>query len=114
MYFVLRDDDTNFFTKPEQLEEGYEDIWRYGPVSLSIVPFHKGCRSKGIPEEFWGTSEIYPLDANENLVRSLRKWIRDGHIEAMLHGYHHEDFSGGPEFRAGKELHRKAVEGKAY
>ncbi|MFN6991958.1 MAG: hypothetical protein ACK4MM_04475, partial [Fervidobacterium sp.] len=32
--------DTNFFTKPEELEKIYKEIWaRNIPVSLSVIPF---------------------------------------------------------------------------
>ena len=91
--FCIRDDDTNYFTTPEALESAYSALWDEGPISLSVVPFHKGCRTNGIPSEYWNTGEVYPLEDNRDLVRYLRKQIKKNRIEVMLHGYHHEDFS---------------------
>ena len=39
MYFCIRDDDTSFFTSPEELERVYGQISQLGPVSLAVVPF---------------------------------------------------------------------------
>lgn len=38
MIFAIRDDDTSYFTKPEDLEKAYDYI-QSGPISLSVVPF---------------------------------------------------------------------------
>jgi predicted deacetylase len=112
--FCIRDDDTGFFTTPDQLERAYGEIWSHGPVSLAVVPFQKGVRTKGIPPAFRETGEVYPLEHNSELVRYLRRRIRQGRIEVMLHGYHHEDFGRGPEFVAAPDLAGKARKGKEY
>lgn len=52
MKFAIRDDDTSFFTQPEQLLRVYEGIWDRAPVSLSVVPFHGRTPSGGIPPEY--------------------------------------------------------------
>ena len=39
MYFCIRDDDTSFFTSPDELELAYGEIMKHGPVSLAIIPF---------------------------------------------------------------------------
>ena len=112
--FCIRDDDTNYFTTPEALENAYKNIWEKGPVSLSVVPFHKGCQSRGIPAEYRTTGEIYPFENNRDLVLYLRQLLNENKIEIMLHGYHHEDFFGWPEFVAGNNLEKKVCEGKKY
>lgn len=114
MFFCIRDDDTNYFTKPEDLERAFNRLWEFGPISISVVPYQKGCRTKGVPIEYRQSGEVYPIDSNIELINFLRQKLRKGQIEIMLHGYHHEDFDGGPEFFAGKNLIEKVAEGKKY
>ena len=38
MKFAIRDDDTSYWTKPQELEDAYKEIWAKNiPVSLSII-----------------------------------------------------------------------------
>ena len=90
MKFAIRDDDTCFFTKPEDLDFAY-DFVDGGPVSLSIVPFavpiHKDCvfpYGKEIPFGY------YPLADNGELVTHLKNGISSNKWSALLHGYSHE------------------------
>ena len=50
MIIAIRDDDTSFFTKPQELEEAYDFITE-GCISLSVVPFsvpyHKQSKPYG-------------------------------------------------------------------
>ena len=112
--FCIRDDDTNFFTSPDDLEDAYEEISQWGPVSLAVVPFHRAGNSKGIPAKFHGQWTTHPLHENENLVAYLREGVTQGRFEIMLHGYHHDEPSGGEEFVVGSDLARKALEGRRY
>jgi peptidoglycan/xylan/chitin deacetylase (PgdA/CDA1 family) len=115
MKFAIRDDDTSFFTRPEQLVRAYEGIWERVPVSLAVVPFHGRTRTEGIPQEYWsGGSELYPLAHNKELTAFLQEQRAHGRVSIMLHGYSHVDEPDGYEFRAGADLHRKAREGKQY
>jgi hypothetical protein len=112
--FLIRDDDTNYFTKPEQLEECYSDVWDFCPISLSVVPFHGGTESGAIPKEYWSGNDMFPVGDNVYLVRFLREKIAEGKVYIMMHGYSHKDEQGGPEFVAGYNLDRKVAEGKRY
>lgn len=112
--FCLRDDDTNFFTNPDQLEDCYSSLWSYGPISLAVVPFQRGCQTQAIPEQFRNTGEIYPLADNWELVTYLRQQLHQGRIEIMLHGYHHEHFQESPEFCRSPDLVAKVQNGKFY
>ena len=38
MKVAIRDDDTCYFTAPDELERVYSDIWDRVPVCLAIVP----------------------------------------------------------------------------
>jgi hypothetical protein len=114
MYFCIRDDDTSFFTSPDELENAYGEITRWGPVSLAVVPFHRAGTSKSVPEKYRGRWTVHPLHENHNLVEYLRENVAKGRFEIMLHGYHHDEPNGGGEFAIGSDLLRKALEGRCY
>jgi peptidoglycan/xylan/chitin deacetylase (PgdA/CDA1 family) len=115
MKFAIRDDDTSFFTRPEQLLRVYEGIWERVPISLSVVPFHGRTPSESIPAEYWfGGHELYPLGDNLDLIAFLREQTARKRVSIMLHGYSHVDEPNGYEFETGADLERKAREGKRY
>ncbi|MBN1202571.1 MAG: DUF2334 domain-containing protein, partial [Anaerolineae bacterium] len=114
MRFCIRDDDTSFFTRPDDLENCYAALWAGGPVSLAVVPFHKGCRSKGIPEAYHATGDTYPLGDNHELVKYLREQVSAGRVEIMLHGITHADHNGTPEFASDTDLSSAVIEAKVY
>jgi uncharacterized protein DUF2334 len=114
MYFCIRDDDTSFFTSPEDLENAYGEITRWGPVSLAVIPFCRAGFSKGIPEKFRGRWSIHPLHDNGALVDYLRAGISQRRFEIMLHGYHHDEPSGRGEFSMGSDLVEKTKDGRKY
>ncbi|MDM1009637.1 DUF2334 domain-containing protein [Clostridium perfringens] len=90
MLFAIRDDDTSYFTTPEELEKAYNFI-KKGTVSLSVVPktvsVHKDDifpYGKGINKGFYSISD------NSVLVDYLRQGCKLGNYEILLHGYTHE------------------------
>jgi hypothetical protein len=112
--FCIRDDDTSFFTSPDELERAYSEITKHGPVSLAIIPFCKAGTSKGVPENFKKRWSIHPLHDNKELVEYLRAGIATGRYEAMLHGYHHDEEDRAFEFIGGDDLARRVREGRKY
>ncbi len=114
MYFCIRDDDTSFFTSPEELEKAYGEITNWGPVSLAVVPFHKVGTSKGVPEKFRGRWTTHPLHENSELVGYLRERVAEGRYEIMLHGYYHDEDQGYYEFVRGDHLAKRVSDGKKY
>ena len=62
MQFCIRDDDTSFFTSPEELEDAYGEITTRGPVSLAVVPYCRAGHSAGVPERFRGQWSVHRLD----------------------------------------------------
>ena len=114
MYFCIRDDDTSFFTSPDELERAYGQVTKYGPISLAIIPFCRAGMSRGLPEKYRGLWSIHPLEENTALVQYLRHGIANGRYEAMLHGYHHDEPDTKREFIGGSDLRRKVREGKRY
>ena len=104
MQFCIRDDDTSFFTSPDDLEAAYGDLTRLGPVSLAVVPFHRAGSSKGVPETFRGRWTVHALHENRALVDYLRQATAQGRFEIMLHGYFHDEPDGHYEFQRGDDL----------
>jgi len=114
MHFCIRDDDTSFFTSPEDLERAFGEVTELGPVSLAVTPFCRAGRSKGVPEKFRGRWSIHPLHENGALVEYLREGIFRGRFEVMLHGYYHDEHDGRPEFAWGNDLERRVADGRRY
>ena len=114
MHFCIRDDDTSFFTSPEELEHVYGEVSRLGPISLAVVPFQRAGVSKGVPEQFRGRWSVHPLHENQALVDYLREGISTGRFEIMLHGYHHDEPNGRPEFESGQHLAQRVADGRKY
>ena len=114
MYFCVRDDDTSFFTSPEDLERVYGEASRWGPISLAVVPFHRAGTSGGVPEKFRGRWSVHPLHENLPLVEYLRARVAEGRFEIMLHGYYHDESPDRLEFAGGKDLTRRVADGRQY
>jgi hypothetical protein len=114
MYFCIRDDDTSFFTSPDELELAYGEVTNHGPVSLAIIPFCRAGMSRGLPTTYRGHGSVHALHENKALVEYLRENIASGKYEAMLHGYHHDEPGGQREFVTGSDLHHKVRHGKQY
>ena len=114
MKFAIRDDDINYFTRPEELEKVYDGIWDLVPISLSVVPFIGGGETGAIPSKYWRSEKIFPLGENMQLVKFLREQLSKGRISLMLHGYSHRDYPRGYEFEAGEDLFAKVKKGKDY
>ena len=114
MEFCIRDDDTSYFTSPDELEAVYGEVSLHGPVSLAVVPYHRAGRSKGVPERFRMRGSTHPLHENRSLVGYLRDGISKGRFEAMLHGYHHDETDGRPEFINRSDLFHRVSCGRKY
>ncbi len=118
--FAIRDDDTSFFTRPEELDGVYGDYWGRIPISLAVVPF-------SVPEHRGHSfNPAYPgdvsvaLEENQALVDWLREKVRLGHIEVMLHGYSHQykqiggHWVGEYGWKPAPQLAEETLRGKAY
>lgn len=112
--FAIRDDDINYFTKPEELEGIYKNIWDKIPISLAVVPFQSCTKTGAVPEKHWNGNEVFPIENNNELVSFLKGKIRENKVSIMLHGYSHKDYKNGHEFGAGENLHEKVKEGRTY
>lgn len=122
MNYYIRDDDTSFFTTPDDLIRAYENIWIYGPVNLAIIPFTVKTYNFGKKGEYFQElSEQYFIGDNKELVLFLKKLILENKITIMLHGYNHAYLPsnnsklypfGIPEFIYTKNQFEKIKEGK--
>jgi len=92
MRFALVDHDTNYFTKPAQLESVYGEIWGKIPISLSVVPFHACTKSGAIPQEYWQGDRIFPIGENKKLVEFLKRKIDENKISILMHGCNDKDY----------------------
>ena len=87
---LIRDDDTNFFTKGSMLQSIYSEAWNKGfKVSLSVIPLQKGTDDKCVPPNFRKTGLLYPITNNESLIKFLRDKHHAGEIEILQHGSSH-------------------------
>ena len=114
MKFAIRDDDTSYFTRPEQLEQVYHDVWDRVPIGLAVVPHAAGFVDKAIPEKYWDAGRAFPLEENAAIVQALRNHVTAGRVTIAQHGYTHEDYPDGYEFQAAPDLESRLARGQAY
>lgn len=112
--FVIRDDDTCGFTRPEEILACYEDIWGEIPVSLSVTPFRIPGGDRNLPKHLIGNNDVLPLHENNDLIQMLKEQIKERRVDISLHGYHHLCYDGLPEYVGGTDLTSKTKEGREY
>jgi len=91
MFFAIRDDDVNYWTKPQDLEKVYGEVLARGiPISFAVIPFAVRTYNWGDPDKFYQDENITePVGNNKDLVEFLRRYISKGLVEIMQHGYLH-------------------------
>ncbi len=136
MKFAIRDDDTNYFTTPRDLEEAYSSIWDICPITLFLVPYMKGDWKYWVREryfyyesldfnKYWDDNKIYPIGENKELVHFLKNKINEGKVELGIHGIHHRNSERylpevksnrveNAEFFTQQNLSHKLLEAKDY
>jgi hypothetical protein len=116
MKFVLRDDDLNYFSTPEDISRWYKDIFAENiPVGFSAIPFVKP------------SSDVYPFlvpDTRPTAVENREYPISDNpelclyvqnspHIEILQHGCTHETKNGVFEYaQVAADLKTESCRGK--
>jgi len=117
-YVCIRDDDTNFHTRLEDLSESYGEFWDEVPITLAVIPFVHGSESAILGcEQFSGSKyeyirlweekasvkelgeyhKLWPVGENVALVEALKPMIQTGKIEIAQHGVSHRYDSYGAE-----------------
>ena len=88
MKFVLRDDDLNYFSTPEEISRWYDDIFAMDiPVGFSAIPLVKPT-SDVYTDNVSKENAEYPISRNEELVSFVKNNSR---IEILQHGTTHEN-----------------------
>lgn len=115
MIIAIRDDDTCYFTKPQQLQFVYGPYWDVCPITLSVIPF-ADARIKSqealVPSEYYGIAKQYPIDTNDELTAFLKDQLERKRIGISMHGYSHFMENGKPEFKSGHDFSAKVLHGK--
>lgn len=114
--FIIRDDDLNYFSMPEDVERWYADVFAQGiPVGFAVIPFVKPSSDVYPfypPSEHTPTSvedKEYPLSLNTELVEYVKN---NPHIEVMMHGCTHETKDGVYEYAQQRDLIGDTLRGK--
>ena len=96
---LIRDDDTNFFTKSNMLESIYSKAWgnRFR-VSLSVIPYQRAINDVCVPPDFRKSQEHYSIENNNELCSFLKEKINSNHVEIIQHGVSHSLTDGRGEF----------------
>ena len=104
MPILVRDDDTNFFTKPSMLESIYSRAWENGlKISFGVIPLQRGTNNISVPPDMRTRSEPFPITDNIVLVEYIKDKLQNGRAEVLQHGLsHYVDKDGHWEF--GKKL----------
>src|ERR1700730_8640881 len=88
--FAIRDDDTSFFTRPEELEVIYRPLWGQIPISLAVVPFTVAAHRIKVFSTSAPEGQTFPFGETSELVTYLEERVQRRQIEIMLHGFTHQ------------------------
>lgn len=102
MRFAIRDDDTNYYTQPEDLTRCYEDIWDEFPPTLSLISKVKGNWLYWVHQIYkdkqqtdwdaWTKDNIiYPIEDNKTLVAFMKEKLAKGKLDISFHAKHHRN-----------------------
>ncbi|VFJ13463.1 hypothetical protein [Candidatus Nitrosocosmicus franklandus] len=96
---LIRDDDTNFFTKSSMLESIYSQAWNSQfKVGLSVIPYQKTINDVCVPPDVRNCQKHSSIENNEELCRFLKEKIKCNKIEIIQHGVTHDLIDGRGEF----------------
>ena len=115
MYFCIRDDDTSFFTSPDELESGLRrnhEAWSRcrWPSFLSV----KQEQAKACLKSIAGSGLSIRCIRTVRSSNGCAIGSPQARIEPMLHGYHHDEEDRLFEFVDGDRLAERVRDGKKY
>lgn len=119
MLVAIRDDDTCYFTRPEQLKSVYQAYWDVCPVTLSVIPYVDTRHITKppvviVPQAYKGQVRQYPVGENRELITYLKEQLQKQHIGISMHGYCHLKENGIAEFESDNDFFEKVQNGKQY
>lgn len=85
---AIRDDDTNFFTKVEDLELVYKDFNSF-PISFAVIPTVEDVSTKGACPDTKGNDTPRFVGDNVELCSWLKDKLQEGSADVLLHGITH-------------------------
>lgn len=85
---AIRDDDTNFFTKVEDLELVYKEFDGF-PISFAVIPTVVDVSTKGACPDTKGNQTPRFIGDNLELCNWIKEKVRDGSADVLLHGITH-------------------------
>lgn len=102
MRFAIRDDDTNYFTTPAELENCYKDVWDEFPPTLSLISQVKGNWLYWVHQIYkdkqktdwqaWRNDDVInPIDKNKELVDFIKQKVSEERIDISFHAKHHRN-----------------------
>jgi hypothetical protein len=110
MKFVIRDDDLNYWSTPEDIKLWYGDIFdKKIPVGFATIPFvtpHSDVYTANAKKE----DKEFPISENGELVNYI---LTNPLIDVLQHGCTHETNDGVFEYAASKGLFEKTKRGHA-
>jgi hypothetical protein len=114
MPILIRDDDTNFFTKSNMLESIYSMAWERGlKISLGVIPLQKGTNNISVPPEMRANDSLFPITDNKSLLQYIKDKLRAGIAEVLQHGLsHYVDENGFWEFGQNLDIKQKIDHGR--
>lgn len=133
-YICLRDDDTNYYTSVEDINNAYGDILGSIPITLATIPMVHGSEQtillfnrerekfrrlrnweiEASPDVLTEYHKIHPIGDNDELISFLKPLIAEGKIEIAQHGVYHRYTERGPEMFRGRISFEAIRDGKEY
>ncbi|HAW58873.1 MAG TPA: hypothetical protein DCX03_07665 [Bacteroidales bacterium] len=89
MLFIIRDDDTSFFTQSKDIISAYGPLWGEIPITLAVIPYDVPTYNRGIPKTFYQETKPVSIEGNYPLIDEINEGIRQNYLQVMLHGYNH-------------------------
>lgn len=141
MKVCIRDDDTNFYTRPEELEEAYKELWGNIVVTLAVVPFidksffiplgMKNLKKRVVEdsdllrkifsidenmskEEFEDYHQCRFIGKNTGLIDYINGKIKEKSVYIVQHGVRHKYYMHGSEMVNSYTKAESILEGKKY
>lgn len=140
MKFAIRDDDLNWFFKPEFIQNQLSDIWDICPVSMSVIPhvlgnwiqntyllekYGSNNTPKSLIDSIIADRKVYSIGDNTELVHYIKEKIKEKKIYLTMHGINHRNndsnlpniknnFSIGAEFYTNRNLEDKLLHARNY
>jgi len=137
---AIRDDDINYFFRPEEIENKCKFVWDICPLSMSVIPFMEGNWIENlniftkfgpgiidmhILEKIKSDSSIYLIGNNSELVQYIKNKIDENKVSLTFHGITHRNhdkitpqfinnYGIGAEFFTNLNLTEKVTEAVSY